>query len=137
MAAAIIPLIAGLAPSIIQLIVGLVHKHAPAAQAASPQPGTGPVRFADVLTAVAQALQQAASAGQIPQAGIPPDATLATLIETIVQSMKQPGGPLDTSGGASIAQIGGAPLNIGGSSVLPNGSISLKPGQSITIQVAS
>jgi hypothetical protein len=132
MAAAAIPLLVSLAPSIISLIVGLVHKHAPAAQAANPQPGTGPVRFADVLSNVAQALQSAANAGKIDQASIPPNNTLSTLIETVVQSMKQPGGVL------------AAPdPNAGSTGVAPtqttdgvNGQLVLRSGQRLTITVA-
>lgn len=86
--AAFIPLIAGIAPSIINLIAGLVHKHAPQAEAAS-GPGTGPVKFADVVNAVLVNLQTAAAAGQIQ--GVPGEDQIKLIVQSIVSSMKLQG----------------------------------------------
>ena len=66
MAAALIPLIAGIAPSIITLIASLVHKSAPAAESTNGS-GTGPVKFAQVFQTVITSLQQAAAVDKSPK----------------------------------------------------------------------
>jgi hypothetical protein len=115
MAAVALPLISALAPSIIDLIAGLVHKSAAAAEAVN-GPKTGPVKFAEVFEDVMTALQKAATAGQIAK-DLPPDATVQLIIQSVVSSMKL-AGLLD---GATLP----VPAN-------PQ-AISLKSGQSITI----
>ena len=88
MAAALIPLIAGLAPEIINLIVGLVHPKAIAAEQNN-GPLTGPVKFADVFVAVMQDLANAHAAGRI--SGLPDDATVKVIIQAVVTSMQLSG----------------------------------------------
>lgn len=97
MAAALIPLIAGLAPSIINLIASLVHQHAPQAEMAN-GPGTGPVKFADVFAAVIDALQKAAASGAIDKT-LPPDEQIKMIIQAVVNSMQLSG---VLGGGAAI-----------------------------------
>jgi hypothetical protein len=87
--AAFIPIIASVAPSIISLIAGLVHKNAPIAEATH-GPGTGPVKFADVFTAVITALQSAAAAGQIDKT-LPSDDSIKAIIQAVVSSMQLSG----------------------------------------------
>src|SRR3984893_17289926 len=88
MAAAIIPLIASLAPTIIDLIASLVHKQAPIAEATLGT-GTGPVKFADVFVSVMESLTKAKVAGQIDL--LPDDSTVKTIIQAVVTSMKLTG----------------------------------------------
>lgn len=85
MAAAIIPLIAGIAPSVIQLISALVHKFAPQAEQKYGA-GTGPIKFADVFNNVIIALQQAAASGAIDKT-LPPDELIKAIIEAVVNSL--------------------------------------------------
>ena len=89
MAAAIIPLVSALAPEIINLIVGLVHKSAPAAES---QLGaaTGPAKFGMVFGDVVAALNKAAVAGQISKT-LPADETIQVIIQAAVQSMQLSG----------------------------------------------
>lgn len=87
--AAVLPLVASLAPDIINLIVSLVHKSAPAAEAQLGA-GTGPVKFTQVFSDVMTALQSAAAAGQIPQA-LPTDDLIKLVIQSAVSSMKKLG----------------------------------------------
>jgi hypothetical protein len=111
MAAAIIPLIAGLAPSIINLITSLIHQNAPVAETTY-GPGTGPVKFADVFASVIAALQKAAAAGAIDKA-LPSDEIIKAIIQAVVTSMQmsgqlgetpaQPGGPASSIG--SVGQV--------------------------------
>lgn len=115
MAAAIIPIVASLAPDIIGLIAGLVHKHAPIAEATGP--GTGPVKFADVFGAVMTALQNAAAAGSISKQ-LPSDEAIKSIIQAVVSSMKL-SGLLDS------------PVPVAGQ------SYTLRAGQSLTITGAS
>lgn len=89
MAAAIIPLITAIAPEIINLIAGLVHKSAPAAEAAN-GPGTGPVKFAQVFSDVITALTAAANAGTIYKT-LPADEVIKTVIQAVVSSMNMTG----------------------------------------------
>ena len=89
MAAALVPLIAGVLPEVITLIAGLVHRAAPQAEAMMGA-GTGPVKFADVFASVMGALTKAAEAGQIPKA-LPADETVKTVIQAVVSSMKLSG----------------------------------------------
>jgi hypothetical protein len=120
MAAAIVPIITTLLPEIISLITGLVHKHAPVAEATS-GPGTGPVKFADVFVAVMKDLTNAKVAGQI--SAIPDDTTVKFIIQTVVTSMKLDG-LLNPPQAAPVAVPDGAQ------------SIVLSSGQSLMIRVA-
>jgi hypothetical protein len=121
------PLIPVIGNDIISLITGLVHKEAPIAQAANPVAGTGAVRFADVFTAVMQAVVNAHAAGQIAGA-IPDDGLVKVIIQAVVTSMKLPGGLL----GSPVAVV-----SADGSQTLPPSgtALVLKAGQSITITV--
>jgi len=114
MAGAIIPLVTAIAPEIINLIAGLVHKAAPAAEATY-GPSTGPVKFATVFASVVTALQSAAAAGQIPKE-LPSDPTIQTVIQAVVSSMNLTG--LLTEAPAATAQ--------------PQ-VVTLKAGQSLTV----
>ncbi len=115
MAAAIIPLALTLAPDIIKLITGLVHREAPAAEAVGGA-GTGAVKFAQVFQSVTSSLNAAVSAGAIPKA-LPSDETIKMIIQAVVTSM-QIGGMLTPAAPAvsGLAQ-----------------TITLKAGQTITI----
>ncbi len=123
MAAAVIPLIATLAPELINLIVGLVHKKAPEAEVLGP--GTGALKFADVFVGVMQDLIKAHAAGSLPGA-LPDEATVKTIIQSIVTSLKL------------LGALGGAPTP----PVVvpaPGGTVPqvvvIRPGQSLTITV--
>ncbi len=116
MAAAIIPLVAAVAPDIIGLIAGLVHRAAPAAEKNGP--GTGPVKFGEVFASVIGSLNSAAIAGQIPK-GLPGDDVIKVIIQAVVSSMKLAG----LLGDAAVAAIS------------PAQSLVLKSGQSVTISV--
>lgn len=120
MAAAVIPLVATVAPEIIKLITGLVHKEAPKAEQLGS--GTGPVKFAQVFASVVGSLTEAANAGQIPKQ-LPPDETIKTIVQAVVASL-QLSGLLDKSAVATPTQV-------------PAGaqSITLSAGQSVTITV--
>jgi len=89
MAGIALPLITTFAPELINLIAGLVHKSAPAAEAAN-GPGTGPVKFAQVFQDVISALNNAAVAGTISKT-LPPDETIKTVIQAVVSSMNMTG----------------------------------------------
>lgn len=117
MAAAIVPIVEAIAPSLISLIAGLVHKSAPAAEQQFGS-GTGPVKFAAVFGDVITALQSAAKAGQIDKQ-LPSDQTIQVIIQAVVSSMNLQG------------QISGAPA----SASMPQQTIQLSSGQSITIAV--
>ena len=119
MASLAVPLITAIAPEIITLITGLVHKQAPVAEAAN-CPSTGPVKFADVFGAVITALTSAAAAGQIPKQ-LPSDDIVKVVIQAVVSSMKLGGllgSPTVTIPAPATAQ-----------------SLVLKAGQSVTISV--
>src|SRR4051812_39662100 len=88
MAALAVPLIASLAPTIIDLITSLVHKSAPTQEALGPK--TGPLKFANVFGDVITSLTKAATAGQIDKA-LPPDDTIKLIIQSVVTSMKLSG----------------------------------------------
>ena len=122
MAAAIVPLVAGLAPTIINLITSLVHRNAPIAEAKLGN-GTGPVKFADVFGAVIVALQSAAAAGTIDKQ-LPSDESVKLIIQAVVSSMKLQG-QLDTTP-APIAVTGVAS---------GNHSVTLLSGQKLTVIV--
>ena len=109
MATALIPLIAAIAPEIINLITALVHKAAPAAEQTLGS-GTGPVKFAQVFGDVMTALQNAAAAGQIPKA-LPSDDIVKVVIQAAVNSM-QLSGLLGASDPTAVpaATVGGANL---------------------------
>jgi hypothetical protein len=117
MAAALIPLIAGLAPEIINLIVGLVHPKAIAAEQNN-GPLSGPVKFADVFVGVMKDLTAAHVAGTI--ALLPDDATVKVIIQAVVTSMQLTG----LIGGASPAAT---------PSALSAQSVVLKNGQSVLV----
>ena len=112
-----IALIAALAPSLIDLIAGLVHKAAPVAETVH-GPSTGPVKFAEVFGSVVALLTRAAGTGQIPKE-LPPDETIKAVIQAVVSSMKLSGLLM------SSVTIGPAPAQ----------SLVLKAGQSVTIKV--
>ncbi len=122
MAAALIPLIAGLAPEIINLIAGLVHKQAPIVEATH-GPATGPVKFGEVFASVIAALTTAANAGQIPKV-LPSDDLIQVIIQAVVTSMKLSGSLEVPASG--LAGPGLPPTQ-------PVTPFSLHPGQSITI----
>lgn len=88
-AAAIIPAVTAIAPSLIDLITGLVHKGAPVAEQQL-GPKTGPVKFARVFGEVMAYLQNAAAAGQIDKT-LPSDQTVQTIIQAVVTSMNLSG----------------------------------------------
>ena len=98
MAAALIPLIAGLAPEIVNLIVGLVHPKAIAAEQKN-GPLSGPVKFADVFVGVMKDLTAAHVAGTILV--LPDDATVKVIIQAVVTSMQLSG----YLGGAIAARL--------------------------------
>jgi hypothetical protein len=124
MAAALIPIVAPLVltelPKLVDLIVGLIHKQAPVAEA-SGGPGTGPVKFADVFVAVMNDLAKASASNQIP--GIPADGTVKTIIQAVVTSMKLSG----VLGSMSVSSPAELPAT--------QGPLVLSAGQSITISV--
>lgn len=117
MAALAIPAALSIAPQIISLITGLVHHHAPIAQATT-GPGTGAVRFADVFTAVMDSLQKAATAGTIDKS-LPSEDLIKVVIQAVVTSLKMQG-----------QLTGSAPSPLASDSVK---QIVLAPGQSINI----
>jgi len=131
MAAALIPLALPIASEIITLITGLVHSHAPAAEAQLAG-GTGPVKFTQVFQAVMTQLQAAAAAGQI--AGVlPSDEAVKVVIQAVVTSMKLQG-QLDSSTPAP------APLasrTATGAITAPeaNNVVRLSKGQTMLVQV--
>ncbi len=118
MAGALVPLIATVAPEIISLIAGLVHKHAPVVEAAN-GPSSGPVKFADLFGTVIGALTNAANVGTISKV-LPSDDTVKIVMQAVVTSMKMMG---LLNGVVTDAAVGGQ-------------SIVLKAGQTITIGVA-
>lgn len=136
MAAVAIPIITAVAPSIIQLIAGLVHRSAPI-QEATQGPKTGPVKFAGVFADVIQALTAAANAGQIDKV-LPPDPAIQVIIQAVITSMQisglLSGVPTATAQTATVAPQAqpavGAPPN-----AAPL-SFALKNGQILMISVA-
>jgi hypothetical protein len=117
--AAIAPLVTSVAPSIIDLVTSLIHKAAPAAEATL-GPGTGPIKAATVLSAMTAQLQQAATSGQIKASDIPSPDVLQVILNAVVKSMNLSG-----------------LLEASSTSTTPNQAITIKPGQSLTISVAS
>lgn len=89
MATAIIPLVTALAPEIISLITSLVHKKAPAAEAALGA-GTGPVKLAQVLQDVTSALQSAVNAGTLP-GPMPLASEIQNIVQAVVSSLQSQG----------------------------------------------
>ena len=124
MAAALVPLILGAAPGIIDLITSLVHKSAPAAEQ-DLGAGTGPVKFAQVFGDVITALQKAAAIDQIPKV-LPPDDTIRLIIQAVVSSMILSGGLAPT---APATKAGTSASAI----VAPAATAAIHPGQSLTI----
>jgi hypothetical protein len=124
MAAAIIPIALPLilteVPKLIDLIVGLVHKQAPVAEA-SGGPNTGPVKFADVFIATMEDLIKAHAKGTIP--GLPDEAEVKVIIQAVVTSMKLSG----VLGSTSVQSPAELPST--------QGPLVLTAGQSITISV--
>lgn len=129
MAAAVIPALEAVAPEIISLITGLVHKAAPAAEQQY-GPKTGPVKFADVFGQVITALQNAAKAGQIDKA-LPSDQTVQLIIQSVVSSMNLSGmltgAPASTMTNKTTAT--GFSLGVGSQNVI------LSAGQTLTVTV--
>jgi hypothetical protein len=126
MAAAIIPILTAVGPSLISLIAGLVHRSAPAAEQQL-GPGTGPVKFAQVFGDVIAALNRAASAGQIDKL-LPSDQEIQLIIQSVVSSMKL-AGLLSASQAADISQAISTPAPAGQQGII------LTAGQSLTITV--
>jgi hypothetical protein len=122
MAAALIPLLAGLAPEIVNLIVGLVHPKAIAAEQLGP--ATGLVKFADVFVSVMSDLVKAHAAGTI--AVLPDEATVKVIIQAAVTSMQLSG----LLGGSIAAPAPSAQSPV----AVPNRTdVALKGGQSILV----
>jgi len=119
MATAIIPIITGLAPALIELIAGLVHQFAPREEQQLGA-GTGQAKMANVFSDVVQSLQKAAAVGTIPKE-LPPDQTIGLIIQSVVSSMKL-SGLLEPPPTATLA---------------PAQDITLRPGQSVRITVGS
>jgi hypothetical protein len=117
MAAALIPLIMGLAPDVINLVTSLVHSSATKAETTF-GPGTGPVKAAQVFSDVITALTSAATIGTISKI-LPPDDTIRLIIQSTVQSMQLSG---LIGGTSSVPAVSANPA-----------SIKLSAGQSITI----
>ncbi len=115
MAAALIPLIAGLAPDIINFITSLIHPAATAAEALGT--GTGPLKFATVFSDVVTALQKAAAAGTIDKV-LPSDDMIKAIIQAVVTSMQLSG------------QLGGTAVN---PAPATSQAITLTHGQTITV----
>lgn len=120
MASALLSLAGTIAPVVIDLISNLVTKFAPQAEQKY-GPKTGPVKFADVFSSVMGELQKAAAAGQIPSI-LPTDETVKAMIQACVSSLN--------SLGALVSPV----VEPSGSSSSP-ASITLKPGQTLTISV--
>lgn len=126
MAAAIVPLALSALPEIVSLIVGLVHREAPAAQQQL-GPKTGPVKFALVYSSVMDALNKAAAAGQISKT-LPTDEEVKLIINSVVASMDL-SGTLDTG---VVAPAAAVPAKV--SAPAPQ-TITWGAGQSVTITV--
>ena len=89
MAAVAIPVLTALAPSILELITSLVHRGAPAQEAALGAK-TGPVKFANLFASVMQDLINAHAAGQI--AGDLPTTDLVKFVmQIVITSLKLQG----------------------------------------------
>jgi hypothetical protein len=134
MAAALIPLIApifeSLAPQVIALITALVHKHAAAAQAQLGV-GTGPVKLAQVLTAVNSDLSDAAKAGTIPP--VTATGSVAQVVQSVVGSMK-----LSGLLGASAASPAVAAKTVSAANATTGSLVvNMKPGETITISFSA
>ena len=116
------PALIGLAPEIISLIAGLVHRKAPVVEQQLGA-GTGAVKFADVFSSVITSLTAAANAGQISKV-LPPDDLIKAIIQAVVSSMQ-----LSGLLGAPVATTPAIPPTPAAQ------SLTLKSGQSITITV--
>jgi hypothetical protein len=120
-AAALLPLLTPLLPTItndiIGLITGLVHKSAPVAEANN-GPATGPVKFAEVFVSAMSDLVKAHAANQIVM--LPDEATVKLVIQSVVSSLKLSG------------QLSGA--GVGVPAATPQ-SVVLTAGQSIVVSV--
>jgi hypothetical protein len=125
MATAIVPLILGIAPQIISLIVGLVHHQAPVAEAQMGA-GTGAVKFADVFLYVMDGLTKAHAAGTLG-GDLPAPDLVKVLVQTLVTSLKGLG--LLTADAAGNIAVVAAPAPSG---VQPG---ALSSGQSLIISV--
>lgn len=122
MAGALVPLIATLAPGLINLVVGLVHKHAPVAEATG-GPGTGISKFTDVFIGVMKDLTDSKVQGII--AALPDPEIVKLVIQSTVNSMK-------LSGVLGAAQ----PSSPDPGLLAPSQSMTIRAGQSVTITVA-
>lgn len=124
MAGAVVPLIASLAPSLIDLIVSLVHPKVKAASAVATT-GQGAVAFGNVLAATLQDLVNAHAAGTL--ATVPENDTVKLIIQSVYTALKLsgdlPGVPTPT-----LPLVEGP---IGAQSIV------LKPGSRITISAAT
>ena len=130
---AALPTVIGDAQKVISLIVGLVHKSAPAQEALGP--GTGPVKFSNVFADVMTELQKAAAAGQIDKT-LPSDEMVKAIIQAVVTSLQISGllGAVATTATPTPAPAAAAPH----AAVAATGSaqsVTLSAGQSITITV--
>lgn len=116
MAGVAVPIIEAVAPSVISLIAGLVHKQAPIEQANN-GPSTGPVKFANVFNAVVAALENAVSAGQLDKTAVPSTDTVKLIIQVIITALKLPGGVLsDVPAPTSVPTIAVSALASSGTS---------------------
>lgn len=118
MATALIPLIAGLAPDLISLIVSLIHPKAIAAESLGQ--GNGALKFADVFVSVMSDLAKAHAAGSIV-GPLPDDATVKLILQSVVLSLKLTG--VLTGGAVPPAPVPPASAQ----------SIALKAGQSLLV----
>jgi hypothetical protein len=125
MAAVAIPLIAAALPEVlnlVNLIVGLVHPKAIAAEQAH-GPLSGPVKFADVFVAVMADLVKAHAAGTI--AILPDEATVKIIEQSVITTMKLAGMLGDAA--AVVASPGSA--SAGGVSQ----AVKMTPGMSLLV----
>ena len=135
MAAAFVPLIATIAPEIINLIAALTNKAAPIAEATHGA-ATGPVKFTDVFNVVITALNNAAIAGQISKA-LPSDDIVKIVIQAVVSCMQLNG----LLGANSVSGVPGTAATTISSVTTANTTaaqqfLNLKSGQSVVISVA-
>lgn len=113
MAAALIPIVASALPDIVSFIASLIHPKVKAAEAMGP--GTGPLKFADVLTATLAELVRAHASGVITT--VPDNDTVKVILQSVYTSLKLSG---DLAATAAAAAPGAQ-------------SITLKAGQSVVV----
>jgi hypothetical protein len=128
MAAAIIPVLAPLIPTLanelVTFIANLAHSHAAAAQVTK-APGTGPAVFADVLLAVQNSLIKTHAAGQLP-GDIPDMAIVKIIIQAVYTVMQLPSPAMLTAATATVPITGVA-------TTMNAKTLVLRSGESLTI----